>query len=465
MTEFTHSRKNAPLYIDIAANANGVEKSAFLIEALRRSQQYNNESLHAIEIGPGGGSAIASLADTLESQDLLNGKSLHVSLLELDKIESQQLLQTRQRLGEHATHSFHQGNAESLDSIFKSGANIVNASAVMHEVYSYGNGYHSIDNTLGAITNTLHPGGYFAYRDVFAVDRMSQHERVRHIYDHEAWVTFSRMFLDYYLENANHPYHRQEDRIIFSQDSKRIDLQQIDTSKMLSIDAPIGLLRELQRHYITMRDHLWRAGILGLIPDLEGDSANDWLDIKRGHKRVHYRKIAEHDVLLDALSENSTDETRIVDGDVFDQATDAMIIDFLNKVTNEDDNSKRVWQEWIEREGAETYTYMTLNKFLGSVAMQSFIASDSKKILLPVQRDDVKITPRRYYNRFLEHTLSNPLIDAKQLVLFKAVDMTDKSANNRQDALSALSVLDEHCQRETLAEIYMPIKKLFNNTR
>ena len=459
MAEFTFNEKNDQTYIDIAANGNGSEKAAFLIEALRRtaSQHGSGESLHAIEIGPGGGSALEALSDNLEHTDTLGGKVLHISLLELDGIESQRLHEVRQDIEQFATTSFHKGNAEHTDELFPDGADVVSASAVMHEIYSYGNGYHSIDNALGSITNTLHPNGHFAYRDVFSVDRMSQHERVRHIYDHESWVQFSRMFLG--------PYHRQDDRIIFSQDSKRIELEQIDSSKMLSIDAPIGLLREVQRHYITMRDYLWRSGILGFTPDLEGESSNDWLDVKRGHKRVHYKVNGKNEALLEALSEHGPHGKRTIDGDIFDQATDSLIVDFLNRADKGDNECSKIWNEWLTREGAETYTYMTLNKFLGSVAMQSFIASDSKKILLPVQRDDVLIAPRLYYDRFLSRNLSNPLMDAKQLVLFKAIDTTNKSAANKKEALMALDVLGEHCERDTLAEIYVPVRKLFSNSR
>ncbi|MEV6429128.1 hypothetical protein [Nocardia sp. NPDC051463] len=44
--------------------------------------------------------------------------------------------------------------------------------------------------------------------------------------------------------------------------------------------APIGLFREAQRHYITLRDHVWRSGILGFTPVLDGQLLGDWIDFR-----------------------------------------------------------------------------------------------------------------------------------------------------------------------------------------
>ncbi len=463
MGEFLLSGKSNQTYLDTAINGNGSEKAALTLAGLDRLRKQHSDEVHIIEIGPGGGSAVNAIANSLDKNEHLRDGGLHVSFLELDGIESNKLHIARQKIGQYATTSFHQGNAEQTNEIFKDGADIIAASAVMHEVYSYGDGYHSIDNTIGAITNTLNPGGFFAYRDVFSVHRLSQHERTRHVYDRESWVRFSQLFLSHYLKEATHPYHRQEDRIIFEQDSKRIDVDKIDAVRNLSIDAPVGLLREVQRHYITLRDHVWRDGTLGVKPILEGDGSNDWLDVRRGHKRVHFTQ-ANHDPLLAALSETGPDESRIIDGDIFDATTDELLIKFLKDAAEDETSESYVaWQDWLKREGAETYTYMTLNKFIGSVAMQSFIASDAKKILLPIQQSDVQVIPRVYYNRFLERTLSNPLPDGKQLVLFEAVDTDDKSSKNKEKIFQALETLDEHCSRETLAEMYTPIRKVFSN--
>lgn len=459
MNDFFLDGKSNNTYIDNAINGNGQEKAALTLEAMNRLKKNGVSNQVIIEVGPGGGSSVNIISESFERGEQ-DGVNLHMSFLELDGIESNGLKTAQERLAKFASSSFHKGDAKNLHDIFDT-ADIVAASAVLHEVYSYGNGYEALDTVFGQITNTLNPGGFFAYRDVLSVDRLSQHERTRHVYDREAWVRFIKLFLEYYLANAVHPYHRQDDKITFTQDSSRVDLSDIDMQKSLSIEAPIGLLRDIQRHYITLRDHVWREGSLGIAPLLEGDSSNDWLDIKRGHKRVHFKSTLD-DPLLDAISEEASEGYRIVDGDIFDSTTEVLLGQFLRQVcANEQSPQYKVWEEWLRREGSETYVYMTLNKLIGTVAVQSFASSEGTKILLPVKQQDVAIVPRAYYNRFLQGQLSNPIADGKQMVLFEAVDTLDQSSANQQKVAEALGTVSVHCSKEILSEIYNPIRKVF----
>jgi hypothetical protein len=209
-----------------------------------------------------------------------------------------------------------------------------------------------------------------------------------------------------------------------------------------------------------LRDFVWREGTLGITPLLEGDESNDWIDIKRGHKRVHF-KSELHDPLLNSLSERAYGDYRIVDGDIFDSTTEVLLGRFLRQVSASDEDAMKVWDEWLKREGSETYVYMTISKLIGTVALQSFSASDEKKILLPVQDQDVTVTPRAYYNRFLQGRLSNPLPDGKQLILFEAIDTNDRSVENEERVAEALNTISNHCSKAVLAEIYEPIRKVF----
>jgi len=461
MNDFNFNGKSHNSYIDKAINGNGQEKAAFTLEAMRRLRDRDILNQHVIEIGPGGGSSVDIISDSFEKGEQ-DGVNLHMSFLELEGIESEGLKLAQERLAEFATSSFHQGDAKNLYSIFGNEVDVVAASAVLHEVYSYGGGYGALDVTFGEITNALKPGGFFAYRDVLSVNRLSQHERTRHVYDREAWVRFTQLFLTHYLSEAEHPYHRHEDMLIFEQDSTRVDLSDVDMTKNLSIEAPIGLLREIQRHYITLRDYVWREGSLGVTPVLEGVNSSDWVDIKRGHKRVHFTSTL-HDPLLDALSEASDDgvESRIVDGDIFDSTSEVLLGRFLRKVCDGDKESTAIWSNWLSREGSETYVYMTLNKLIGAVAVQSFTASQGAKILLPVKSEDVAVAPRAYYNRFLQGRLSNPILDGKQMVLFESIDTSDQSSANEKKVAEALNTMSAHCSKEVLSEIYDPIRRMF----
>lgn len=457
MSEFSVSHKTNHNYIDRAANGNGSEKSLLTMEAISRLNDAARSEIHIAEIGPGGGAAVAALAKELSRGRLTAKPSMSLSLIELDGVSSQSLNDARDEFSAHGETTMIAGDARKLDSLIPEKADVVAASAVLHEVYSYAGGYTAIDETVSAITNTLRPGGYFAYRDVFSVEHAAQHDRAKHVYDQESWVRFSKLFLPYYLKNAEHPYHRQDDRVIFEQDSQKVAVEDIDPKRYLGISAPIGLLRELQRHYITMRDYVWRNGSLGITPILEGKKANDWLDLKNGHKRVHYVSELD-DKLLDVLSEDDSDGHRVVDGDAFDASTDVLLAQFLREVSVDNPSSLQVWNEWLQREGSETYVYMTIGKLLGSVALTSLEASNGQQILIPTKPQDVLVTPRAYYNRFLRGQLSNPLYDGKQLILFQSVNV-EKDADK---VAQSLDIISDHCAKNTIAEIYSPIRKVMN---
>lgn len=102
-----------------------------------------------------------------------------------------------------------------------------------------------------------------------------------------------------------------------------MEVADLDVGTCAVISAPIGLFREIQRHYITFRDHVWRSGTLGFIPELDGQLAREWLDARTGHKIVHYTLAGAEWLpkayrdMLDALSEPYADH-RTVDGDIFD---------------------------------------------------------------------------------------------------------------------------------------------------
>ena len=459
MNNFNLTEKSEKLYLDLAANGNGDEKSVFVIEAMRRLRDGNKLDQKIIEVGPGGGSSVLSLSDAFERGEL-SGINADFTFLELDGVESESLSEARNRLGKYATSNLISGDLKKLNSNVGVGSDVITASAVFHEVYSYAGGYEAIDLSIGQIANNLNPEGYFAYRDVLFQEKRSLHERTRHIYDRESWVQFTKLFLKQYLTNAVHPYHHHNDRVILEQDSKRITFDDIQASTNLSLQAPIGLLREVQRHYITMRDYVWRSGVLGVKPILEGHAANDWIDIRNGHKRVHF-DLTRDDRLLESMSEKDSEGKYVVDGDIFDVTSEILLGDFLTKIAEGDDGEyARVWSEWLSREGSETYGYTTTSNFIGMVANESLSSTGHEKILMPLHLDDIKSIPRAYYNRFLEKQLSNPLKDGKQIILFEAIDVTGNSTVAKSKLSKGLEVISDYCTKETIAQVYENIRRI-----
>ena len=170
---------------------------------------------------------------------------------------------------------------------------------------------------------------------------------------------FCKLFLDYYTRNANHSYKHYGDRIKLSQNGNPINVDSIEGKSPLSIEAPIGLLRETQRHYITLRDYLWRNGNLGIVPELDDPSkTNDWIDRDRGHKRVHYR-VLDDDPILKAMSTPVSENEYIVDGDIFDNTSDVRMGEVLSDIIENSESSEhwKSWSEWLERRLGNLFLY------------------------------------------------------------------------------------------------------------
>lgn len=456
MGNFEQAHKGASSYLDIAANGNGSEKAFLTAEALRR---LTTSEAHIIEIGPGGGAAINSLVDQIEEDRDI---TINLDLIEIESVQSNSLDTARERFQKRlGTTTLHTLDARNLSAEFPAGStDIIASSAVLHEVYSYGSGYRGLHECMRSISSTLKNDGFFAYRDIFSVENPSLHETTIQSYGQQGWLRFIKLFIPHYLDNAVHPYHRNEDELQFRQDSHITSIENIDTGADTIVTGPVGLFREIQRHYLTFRDYVWRSGILGFTPVLDGSPASDWLDIKSGHKRIHYNLTGgqlldkNQQQLLVAMSE-SQDDHYVIDGDIFDTVSDEAINTFLSELCNGDKQIEEIWKSWIEREGSETYAYMTLDQLLGTIALKSTEVSEGEEsILLPILPKDVIRTPRAYYNRLLKSQLPNPLYDGKQLVLFQKTLLSD--ADKIQ---SGLEVIQTHCTKSTLAKLYSRITK------
>lgn len=453
---FSENLKNEARYLDVASNGNGEEKSLMTVEALRR---LSRDELRLLEIGPGGGASINALTEYLSTLD--DAPTIaELSLVELENIKSESLDEARSHFESFGKTALYVANAVNLTKTFQpQSVDIISASAVMHEVYSYSGSYHGLNKSLRSISATLKPEGYFSYRDVYSVDKSSLHDPAIHSYHQQGWLRFIKLFTPHYLNEGTHPYHRNEDELMIRQDSQLVDASDINPNTDALLSGPIGIMREVQRHYITLRDHAWRSGVLGFTPELEGPRASDWLDIKNGHKRVHF-KLNDSSLLTESqrsllisMSERSHDHL-VLDGDIFDSITDTALNTLLSDVSKGDETANTLWQDWLEREGRETYSYMTLDQLIGDVALRSMEIEDSENIMLPEHSSDVLKVPRTYYNRFLESELSNPLYDGKQLVLFKKIPLSDVEAIQR-----SLEVVQKYCSRSTVASLY----SLINN--
>jgi len=445
---FATDHKTDPGYLDVAANGRGDEKALMAHRALRRT---GAERPHLAEIGPGGGAAVTALASALRGRN----RPVDLTLIEVPGVSSDSLARAVEEFSDVGSCTLLRGHATDINGLLDQPADVVSASALLHEVYSYGGGYAGIHALMRTLPTVLTDGGFFAYRDVYAVDGPSLHEPVTHAYDAPSWLRFLRMFVPRYLGEGTHPYHHAQDELLARQDSAIVPIEALDRATCAVLRAPVGLLREIQRHYITFRDHAWRSGALGFIPVLEGHLAADWLDARTGHKRVHYTLTAadrlprsQRSMLL-AVSEPYGDHY-VVDGDIFDECTDIALAAFLAAAERGDAECAAVWEEWVTREGRETYAYFTMDELITAVAVHSVEAEHARRtVLLPAQAGDIVVRRRDYYNRYLSKKLPNPLPDAKQMILFSHIDTADSETLGQ-----ALAAIRGTCSKHSLARIY-----------
>ncbi|MBV2365120.1 hypothetical protein ACFPZ0_05455 [Streptomonospora nanhaiensis] len=437
-----------PAYLDVAANAHGWEKALFTHRALER---VSPERPHLVEIGPGGGSAVSALAKALHG----GNRRVDLTLVEVPGVTSRALTAAIKEFARVGHCTLLRGHAQEIDRLLERPADVVAASALMHEVYSYGGGYAGIHNLMRALPGVLAPGGFFAYRDVYAVGAPSLHERTTHTYNAPSWLRFLRMFTPRYLSEGVHPYHHAQDEVVARQDSRIVAVADLAPARCAVVSAPIGLFREIQRHYLTFRDHAWRSGALGFVPVLDGHLAADWLDTRTGHKRVHYTLTGadwlprSQRAMLLAVSEPYADHYA-VDGDIFDECTDIALAAFLDATGRGDTACAEVWESWAAREGRETYAYLTLDELITAFAVHSTEADNGRStVLLPARVDDIALPHRNYYNRYLSKRLANPLVDAKQLVLFSHIDVADSEMLGQ-----AMAAIGGVCGKHSLARIY-----------
>lgn len=451
---FTTPLKTAAAYIDVAANAHGEEKAHLPLQALQRISGTNP---HLVEVGPGGGSAVAYLASHLAVvQPPLT--DIRLTLVEVPGVTSTSLQRAMDAFNRVGTCSLLTGFAQDIGALLPDPADVISASALLHEVYSYGGGYAGLHSVIRTLPSVLKPGGMFAYRDVYAVKSASLHDRTQQTYTSGSWIRFLRMFLPQYLDEGTHPYHGAGDLVMLRQDSRIVLPEQLTEGTSVVAAAAVGLFREVQRHYITLRDHIWRSGILGFSPYLEGPLSGDWIDARSGHKRVHYQLTdsdwlpASQKTMLLALSEQYMDH-HTVDGDIFDECTDIALNGFLTRAEQDEGECAEVWHSWVTREGRETYAYMTLDSLLAAVAVHSTeAAQDQRTVLMPVRLADVMRRDRAYYNRYLRRALPNPLKDAKQLVLFSNIPVTDNESLSQ-----GMHCLQQWCSKGSLARVYTAI--------
>jgi ubiquinone/menaquinone biosynthesis C-methylase UbiE len=350
-----------------------------------------NGIINILEMGTGGGESAKKLHDKLSGNN-------DIKIFGLDNVHG-----FAQLFSEKTGSSAVAADAGRMP--FKDDSlSAINASAVFHEISSYGVdngsgnkifGLDAVRSCLKEADRTLCPDGVLMYCDVFCPDNKGALKSV--IYRQLAWRSFVKKFLQSFEPVITN---------IFPDAYKNLSMNH--RSEEIEIRATTQIHREIQRHYITFRDYFRKVAApdMGLKVDSEF-----WLDKDAGNKR--------HDLILSgvALEEYSRinkDEKHTngrplaitLESDKYDDLTDRVITKAPPQLT----------ESWFKREGGEIYTYASSDEMLKFCADLSTLSSvDGKSYNLKPVRNPT-IIPRAYYMRYLRRVIDNPEIEAKQSI-------------------------------------------------
>jgi len=242
-------------------------------------------------------------------------------------------------------------------------------------------------------------------------------------YIRPAWCSFIKEVAPYLIENSPDVYNNRLRDVKIWQKGKKISPQDINSDEELIVDAPIGFICEIQRHYITARDHLLRHGDLGLYI-----TKTQWVNMEEGIKqtfiKTHLNSFAEEIAGEYSNGVLGNGEYIFDDGLDFDNMTDEAMQNFFEKTKKDDEKDKASFNEWLNREGHEFYFYYNIVELIQAAAKASQKNND-QYILMPKNSEDIQMIPRYYYQRYLNNVFENPLPDAKQLVRFWKIPKQD----------------------------------------
>ena len=120
LDSFSTHHKTQATYLDVAANSHGREKGRLLLRALERTR---SSRPHAVEIGPGGGAAVAFLAQQLTEQP--DHQPVDLTLIEAPGVTSESLTTAMGRFEQVGTATLRHGLAGDLPDLITDPVDVI----------------------------------------------------------------------------------------------------------------------------------------------------------------------------------------------------------------------------------------------------------------------------------------------------------------------------------------------------
>lgn len=377
--------KETSLYLS-QLDQNGAEKAAHLRYLLERGALPEvNGQIRLLEVGVGSAAAFKELA-----MDFKESKNVQYVGADRSALFAQHFVAQTDSPAVAADASQLPFAANSFSAI--------NASAVMHEVSSYGIqkevgrelGLQAVESTLAEFARVLAPEGVLCYRDIYCPPG-DEAKNVK--YERESWRFFADKFLPRFLAAAADIDQRLLESAGVSNDAAA-----------RTVTGSPRLHREVQRHYLTFRDFMRRSAFptAGLRIGRE-----TWLSVEKGIKQHEFDlrpKRAEwiDSEIISAFGNQNEEGYFVLDSASYDDITDELIASYFLQP----DQSE--FEEWLKREGGELYTYATLDELSNMAASYGLVEDTAAR----------RLAPRQYYQQYLTRVINGPEYEGKQITAF-----------------------------------------------
>ncbi|MBN2565691.1 MAG: methyltransferase domain-containing protein [Candidatus Eisenbacteria bacterium] len=227
-----------------------------------------------LEVGPGGGQALeksVALSKGLHRDD--NYFVLDVEQPILDRLASAPFVK------EWGKVQFVRGNA--LGMPFPNNRfDLINLSAVAHECSSYGGGVEAIRVLASECSRVLKKNGVLLFRDMEGVE-LHRRQKCR-VIGYPARV-FAQVFLPRFLDRSFSTTHKpgfyeaahvsvEVGGVAYPYSDFIAKFAMHDMCEPIAIDAPAGLVREIQRHFLTFMDVFAPESFYDSTDSLDGGS-------------------------------------------------------------------------------------------------------------------------------------------------------------------------------------------------
>lgn len=379
------------LYLDQIGH-NGTEKFGDLKELIIDDKLPKvNGKVKILEIGVGGGETIKKLQDQIG-----RGKEFDIIGIDISHSFANNFKKKTNSKAVVADAGLIPFKNDSLSAI--------NASAIMHEVSSYGVtvdregkkifGAEAVEQSLDEIKRCLSEDGVFIYRDLACPEDKMEIKKVDYI--RKSWQYFIGEYLPILSRASRDVLPSLFDGFNLSNNEDGITLQ-----------GTAQLHREIQRHYITFRDYFRKK----VFPEMGVNvKEEEWVKKEEGEKQhlIEISGLALKEYAELKGKDVSNKETNLLIkmiSNEYDNFTDRLIeVGFEKEISN-------FYDEWFRREGSEIYTYLNSDE-IKKIAKKP----DDEGSVLIVEKE--KMIPRYYYQRYLNKVIKNPEFEGKQIINF-----------------------------------------------